>query len=56
MCTDYGSLKDQVAKLVRVDIDAYHVDIVHDSYVPNFGMGFQVSMLIFSQKKKRITL
>ncbi len=41
MCADYGSLKDEVAKLEKADIDVYHVDIMDGSYVPNFGMGLQ---------------
>jgi ribulose-phosphate 3-epimerase len=54
MCADFSSLKEEVIKLEKAGVDAFHIDIMDGNFVDNFGMGYQDMKIIRNNTKKKL--
>jgi len=54
MCADFSSLKQEVERLEKSNVDGYHIDIMDGEFVPNFGMGLQDLEYIRKSTNKKV--
>ncbi|MDR1068978.1 MAG: ribulose-phosphate 3-epimerase [Clostridiales Family XIII bacterium] len=54
MCANYAHLEQEIRELEDGGVDAFHVDIMDGTFVPNFGMGIHDLRYIRTATKKSV--